>query len=373
MDYFAVTRWDHPLSESAFVVPRDKELEEIHQALFSRIAHTVSIGGAYGSGKTFLAKQYAEKYKEQYCGGIHYFETPISAQKFLEQLEHRPELSSRFLTLYIIDEIQYATYDSNDSLKFLNRYRNIRDKPGSHIILIGQHVSEMLLRNGLRVEVPPIAESELSAIMKEHMYKAKEGLPKSTWENLVYRSNGNMRELIGLLHLLQEQGGTNFIHHQGLIDANGNPLLRHNHIEVDVATINKRLINDISIDPELLYRLTPREFEFLVADLFARDGYEVLVTPATRDGGKDIYAARKDNYGSLLYIVECKRNDRSRRVGVHVVRNLYGILMQEKATYSMVATTSYFTNPALEFQRSIQNHMSLYDYDKLIKWIRGKN
>jgi len=34
-----------------------------------------------------------------------------------------------------------------------------------------------------------------------------------------------------------------------------------------------------------------------------RHGYTVTLTPQTRDGGKDMYAARRDDVGSFLYVV----------------------------------------------------------------------
>ena len=46
--------------------------------------------------------------------------------------------------------------------------------------------------------------------------------------------------------------------------------------------------------PELMRNLSPRKFEELVAELFSDMGYEVVLTPATRDGGFDFKAFRKE-------------------------------------------------------------------------------
>jgi hypothetical protein len=37
----------------------------------------------------------------------------------------------------------------------------------------------------------------------------------------------------------------------------------------------------------------------------------------------------------------------------------------------MIATTSFFTRPALEFQRSVQHRLSLKDYNDLNIWLRN--
>ena len=38
---------------------------------------------------------------------------------------------------------------------------------------------------------------------------------------------------------------------------------------------------------------------------------------------------------------------------------------------AMIATTSFFTRPALEFQRSVQHRLSLKDYNDLNIWLRN--
>lgn len=55
---------------------------------------------------------------------------------------------------------------------------------------------------------------------------------------------------------------------------------------------------------EDLYEFSPREFEFLVADLWATYGYETTVTSQTNDGGYDV---RCDGDGDLV-LIEAKRH-----------------------------------------------------------------
>jgi restriction system protein len=110
-------------------------------------------------------------------------------------------------------------------------------------------------------------------------------------------------------------------------------------------------------------------FEEVVADLLSRQGYEVTVTPASRDGGKDIYAAKKDIVGSFLYIVECKKYSPDDRVGVGLIRQLYGVVQAEKATAGIMATTSFFTKGAQEFQSRVAYQISLQDYFGIQKWL----
>jgi hypothetical protein len=93
------------------------------------------------------------------------------------------------------------------------------------------------------------------------------------------------------------------------------------------------------------------------------------VGASTRDRlFRDIYATQKSGVGETLLIVDCKRYSLENRVGVEIVRALYGLGEQKGATMALVATTSYFTRGAKEFQHAVRNRLSLRDYDHLIKW-----
>lgn len=369
MDFFAATQWHAPLNQNCIILNREKDLTSIYNTLFLRSSAIASIEGEYGVGKTFLAKLYAERYKLDYPGGIYYFGTPIEAQTHIESYW---KLRNKSPSLYIIDETTSLSYDETSLLKFNDRYQKLVETPDTHIILIGREVPRLLLRDGFRLILSGLTRSEVDSFINKYVKRSNSNIPASVRQNLVYRSNGNLRQLYGLLNLYEENGlnDDTFLSFDCLVDSAGKPLSKNNYIQIEVANINQQLISDICKRPELVYQLTPREFEFFVADLLARDGFKVMVTPATRDGGKDIYAAKKDAIGSFLYIVECKKNKKDNLVGVHVLRNLYGVLQKERATYSMVATTSYFTNPAIEFQRTIQHQMNLCDYDKLLQWIK---
>lgn len=45
------------------------------------------------------------------------------------------------------------------------------------------------------------------------------------------------------------------------------------------------VIKAIAKEPNKLHKISPREFEEVVAELLAAFGWEVSLTPATRDGG----------------------------------------------------------------------------------------
>jgi len=63
--------------------------------------------------------------------------------------------------------------------------------------------------------------------------------------------------------------------------------------------------------------------------------------------------------GDLLYIIDCKRYSPDKPVGTEIVRGVYGVSQQERATMGVVATTSYFTKDAQQFQRMVKYQLSL--------------
>jgi len=141
-------------------------------------------------------------------------------------------------------------------------------------------------------------------------------------------------------------------------------------IVVAVSEVNEELISMLRQDPRKLYSLSPRKFEEVVAELLSKLGYAVDLTPASADGGFDMYAARKDGLGRFLYLVECKRYAPSQKVGVQIVRSLYGVVQQKRANAGIIATTSFFTKGAKELQQQLQYQMHLQDYLVLQEWLK---
>jgi hypothetical protein len=141
-------------------------------------------------------------------------------------------------------------------------------------------------------------------------------------------------------------------------------------ITLSVQQVTAELMARVARDPQLLYALHPRQFEEIVAELFAQQGYEVTLTASSNDGGADLYVVDRRNLGSFLYIVECKRYRVDRPVGVGIVRQLFGVVQALNATAGIVATTSHFTRGAHTFAKSFQYQLSLHDFVALKKWLR---
>lgn len=139
--------------------------------------------------------------------------------------------------------------------------------------------------------------------------------------------------------------------------------------KADLLVVDDALIHYFKNHPDEMYKLNPRRFEELVAAILKDLGYSVELTAQSADGGVDIFATQKSGVGEVLLIVDCKRYAPANHVGVEIVRALYGIGEQLRATMAMIATTSFFTKPAQAFQRTVSHRLSLKDYNDLNSWL----
>jgi len=124
--------------------------------------------------------------------------------------------------------------------------------------------------------------------------------------------------------------------------------------------------------PEKLYSISPRKFEEFVASLFKHHGFEVSLTPATRDGGFDILAVHHSELtDDMVSLVECKRYAPDRPVGIGVVQRLLGTVEQVRANKGVLVTTSFFTSPALKAAELTRHKIALKDYLSIVDWLKS--
>lgn len=140
-------------------------------------------------------------------------------------------------------------------------------------------------------------------------------------------------------------------------------------VRVSLEEINEELIRYLAANPSKMRELSPRKFEELVADMFRNQGYEVNLTPRSKDGGMDIIAVQRSDIGTIMTIIECKRYGPDNKVGVDIVRGVYGVVEQQGATRGIIATKSFFTRDAEEFRRSVPYRLGLADFNVLTQEI----
>lgn len=133
----------------------------------------------------------------------------------------------------------------------------------------------------------------------------------------------------------------------------------------------QELILKLASDRQLLNRIPPRQFEEVVEQLFIDYGFSTALTPATRDGGKDIIATLPGFNGKpIVFYVECKRYAQDNKVDVGIVRSLYGVQAADKVNKVCLVTTSLFTKDARDFAEDQNVMIDLVDGEALFDMIK---
>lgn len=108
-----------------------------------------------------------------------------------------------------------------------------------------------------------------------------------------------------------------------------------------------------------------REFELLMAESFRRQGFRVEDRGGQGpDGGIDLVLVK----GRERHLVQCKQW-RATKVGVAVVRELYGVMSAEGAAGGVVVTSGAFTQDASKFARG--RNIQLMDGTQLLQLLEA--
>ena len=334
----------------------------------------VCVTGGFGTGKTHLAATVVSETEMHFPGGIHrLYANPMQSleESVALQLTRRPKEAY----LVIIDEIEHRPAKALP----IEVARLRRMHPTGRFLCLGaidpgKAVFDLVLR------MPPLTRREAEEILRARIPTK---LSDKAEQELV-RAIGASPAAVEMVAQILESGELNprslltrlnSFSRSGLLGPNGEPISEGSPTEkrviVDIQAVSDDVIRGLRADPRLLYELSPRRFEEIVADLLDRLGYDVTLTPASRDGGKDIYAAQKGDLGSFLYIVECKKYAPDHRVGVGLLRSLSGVVYSERATAGILATTSFFTKDAMEYRKQLQFQLSLKDYVGLQGWLEN--
>lgn len=351
-------------------VGRERELQLLRDSLLAEQPKVAVISGIRGIGKTALGYVFSEIHEKDFPGGISRLHA--NGMEPLENLASSSFVDPAKRSLVIIDDVNQRPSEVVNSE--LTNIRKLLPKAGfilttsadpsfigaDNIIHLGGLSHEQML--GMIEKRAALSDqstipSQLIDLLDGHALAGQIAAAAIKEQGLT------PRQLLQRLH--------NFTA-SGIYDASGHPLQDgkpKKQIIADVTTVSDTFLKRLHENPKLLYELSPRGFEEVVAEILHKLGYDITLTPASRDGGKDIYAARKSDLGSFLYIVECKRYALDNTIGVGLIRQLNGVVEAEKATAGILVTTSFFSKDAKEFQATIANRMSLKDYLGIQEWL----
>lgn len=187
---------------------------------------------------------------------------------------------------------------------------------------------------------------------KSHEYIKRFVRPEPNWEGLTWVLDLVIDRPLEAINVIDNY----FNVHIGIL-----PEGRFRGLLDAIAIIRAKYI-DFSHPQKYLLGLQPRDFEKLIEKLYKKIGYNTTLTQQTRDGGFDILAEKISDEGKEEIIIECKRY--SKKIGVKVVREFYGVLQSARKTKGLIITSSSFTREAKRFANTNPQIM-LIDYLQL--------
>lgn len=359
-------------SDIALWAGQTETLARLSDALRNIKRPYIVVHGAVGAGKTTVVRLAVEENAKRFTE-IEW----VSAADGMERLQPlNSELGPERLIkqrqgygpLLVIDGVEWMDYADEFASKLFyeNHYLGI-------ILIMRRHIELRYANLTMEVRPPPI--SAWMKVVEERLGAKNADLFAGMLAQMGIKEIPNLA-FPYMLRSFETWGAEAVsamlqpIDSTGLFGADGKPVKLATNAPIIIAATNieKQLINQVHRRPELVHELSPRKFEEFVAELMRQQGFTVELTPATRDGGKDIYLAAKTSLGSFLYLVECKQY-KQKPVGIAPVQRLYGVLEGEKATAGLLVTTSTFTKPAEQFQEKVAYRLTLVDYIRLNKMI----
>ena len=132
------------------------------------------------------------------------------------------------------------------------------------------------------------------------------------------------------------------------------------------------ILEIIAKDPSAIYDIGWRKWEEIIAGAYRKQGFEVVLTPRSGDGGRDIIATT-EGYGSIRILDQVKAYSPGNVVTADEVRSMVGTLqLDKKASKGIVTTTSDFA-PGIEKDKDIAEllptRLELKPRDALLDWL----
>lgn len=353
-------------------VGREPQLEQLRHALAT--AREVAVIGPFGSGKTTLVQAFLAKAETAHAfpGGV-FIVQPSRYERPDQLIARIPDAHNP--ALVVLDDAPLLGHEN------LREFRlALSARPELKWLLVSP---DPLAIEGITIELPPLTVPEAKILIEERLGLIATAFGSDLLDSVYTSAGGYPRALLGIGDLFASGAISSSADLAQYLKAFHTPgMLRHGtndsaakerKVIVDTSFVNAEIFGLLTREPKLLRELPPRKFEEIVAELLERQGYTVELTPASKDGGFDMYAAKKEGLGQFLYLVECKRYVPPNKVGVGIIRSLYGVVQAMRATAGVVVTTSFFTAGAEKYSSDLKHQLSLKDYVALQKWLEEQH
>lgn len=133
-----------------------------------------------------------------------------------------------------------------------------------------------------------------------------------------------------------------------------------------------RIAYALQRDPDIAHQIHWRTWEELVAAAYDLDGFEVVLTPRSNDGGRDVIATRPGSVPVRVFD-QVKAFSPGRLVSAHDVFALVGVLSAEPNVSKAIITTTTDFAPGVyrdvRLQQYVPYRLDLRPRPSLLSWI----
>ncbi|WP_273565872.1 restriction endonuclease [Maribacter halichondriae] len=358
-----------PESDIKFFVGRNSELDLLTKGIIKNQEKLTAISGNNATGKTSLWRVFLEQNKQLLNDKVEV----VYGNHFSSEF---PDISNR-IQLVIVEDL---SFEFNNALE--QKIQNYISKyPSKQFILVGAYKDKLeKFKPSSHIHLSPLRLNDSTSLLFSLVNRE---IPEKDINRITNLTKGNPF-LIRLVSEYLNNNKYNLNQILGLISDNINlkGLILNNQdivatspefklITNDIKIVNQSILDSIRRNPNNVYDLSPRQFEEMVAELMTKRGYNVDLTKATRDGGKDLIIANHTDIGNFIYYVECKKFAPNRPVGVNLVRELAGTIHTDRVTAGLMITSSYFSPDAIQLSEKIKHQMELIDFVRLKEWIKN--
>jgi restriction system protein len=138
-----------------------------------------------------------------------------------------------------------------------------------------------------------------------------------------------------------------------------------------------RILKEIQHDSNFLMQFLghPRKFEEFIAGVYSAQGFDVMLTSRSKDGGRDVIAS-KQGFGSVRFLEQVKCYKPGHLVTHDDVRAMLGVLSAEqpRASKALITTTSDFQPTIMtcdQFKPFIPYQLELKNGEKTLQWLQS--
>lgn len=128
----------------------------------------------------------------------------------------------------------------------------------------------------------------------------------------------------------------------------------------------RKIINEIAKNPKQLQNLDWFNIEKVIAEIFESFGFDVTLTPPSKDGGKDIILECYQNESKKTFIVEIKHWKSGKKIGQKIAKEFLKVVLNEKRNCGLILSSSGFTNNLFEFITEIDRTKISFGTDSKI-------